>query len=52
MDPELSNFVAQEPQAADFLRMAKDKEFDKDDWKKLSQLVDIAKLGKSEEGTE
>ena len=52
MDPELSSFLAQEPQAADFLRMAKHKGFDSEDWEKLSQLVDIAKLGKSEKDTE
>jgi len=52
MDPELSNFVARDQQAADFLRMAKDKGFNSEDWKKLSQLADIAKLGKSEEDTE
>ena len=52
MDPELSNFVAREPQAADFLRMAKNKGFDSDDWEKLSQLATIAKLGKSDKDTE
>jgi transcriptional regulator with XRE-family HTH domain len=52
MDPELSKFVARDQQAADFLRMAKDKGFNSEDWKKLSQLADIAKLGKSEEDTE
>ena len=48
MDPEITNYVAQEPEAADFLRMAKEKEFDSDDWEKLSQLAEIAKLGKAE----
>ena len=48
MDPEISNYVAREPEAADFLRMAKQKEFDSDDWEKLSQLAEIAKLGKAE----
>jgi transcriptional regulator with XRE-family HTH domain len=52
MDPELSNFVALEPQAADFLRMAKNKGFEREDWEKLSQLVDIAKLGRSEKDTQ
>jgi transcriptional regulator with XRE-family HTH domain len=47
MDPEISSYVAQEPEAADFLRMAKDKKFDSEDWEKLSQLAEIAKLGKS-----
>ncbi len=45
MDPELSNYVAQEPQAADFLRMAKDKGYNSRDWEKLSQLADLANLG-------
>ena len=49
MDPEISNYVAQEPEAADFLRMAKEKEFDKEDWDKLSRLAEAAKLGKIEE---
>jgi transcriptional regulator with XRE-family HTH domain len=47
MDPEISNYVAQEPEAADFLRMAKEKEFDHGDWETLSNLVEAAKLGKA-----
>jgi transcriptional regulator with XRE-family HTH domain len=46
MDPELSSYVAQEPEAADFLRMAKEKEFDRDDWERLSKLAEDARLGK------
>ena len=46
MDPELSRYVAEEGRAADFLRMAKEKGFDHEDWAKLSQLAEIAKLGK------
>ena len=46
MDPEISRYVTREPEAADFLRMAKDKEFDSDDWEKLSKLAEIANLGK------
>ena len=52
MDPEISSYVAQDPEAADFLRMAKEKEFDSDDWEKLSQLAEIAKLGKGDEDKE
>lgn len=52
MDPELFNFVTQEPQAADFLRMAKDKGFEGEDWEKLSQLASIAKLGKAKKEKE
>ena len=46
MDPEISSYVAREPEAADFLRMAKEKEFDHEDWERLSQLAEAAKLGK------
>ena len=46
MDPEISSYVAQEPEAADFLRMAKEKEYDRDDWQRLSKLAEAAKLGK------
>jgi transcriptional regulator with XRE-family HTH domain len=49
VDPELSEYVAQEPRAADFLRMAKEQNFDNGDWEKLSQLAKIAGLGKQEE---
>ena len=52
MDPEISSYVAREPEAADFLRMAKDKEFDSDDWEKLSQLAKIANLGKVDKDDE
>ena len=48
MDPEISSYVAQEPEAADFLRMAKEKEFDSEDWETLSKLAEAANLGKIE----
>jgi len=48
MDPELSNYVAEQPMAADFLRMAKDQEFDVEDWERLAQLAKISRLGKEE----
>jgi transcriptional regulator with XRE-family HTH domain len=48
VDPELSSYVAQQPQAADFLRLAKEKEFDNEDWERLAQLAKISKLGKAE----
>lgn len=47
MDPELSSYVADEPLAAGFLRMAKDKAFSRDDWKTLSKLAEAANLGKA-----
>lgn len=46
VDPEVSNYVAQKPEVADFLRMARDQEFEKDDWERITQLARIAKLGK------
>ncbi|MFC1812597.1 helix-turn-helix domain-containing protein [Thermodesulfobacteriota bacterium] len=52
MDPELSNYVSQQPQAADFLRMAKDKEFNGDDWERLSQLAELSRLGKGKKEEE
>jgi transcriptional regulator with XRE-family HTH domain len=48
MDPEISRYVAREPEAADFLRMAKDKRFDRNDWETLTKLAEAAKLGKTE----
>ena len=52
MDPELSNYIAEEPQAADFLRMAKEKEFKDADWEKLSQFVKLIDLGKPKKDTQ
>lgn len=49
VDPEVSEYVAHEPQAADFLRMAKEQEYGNGDWEKLRQLARIAGLGKKEE---
>jgi hypothetical protein len=46
VDPEVSNYVAQKPVVADFLRMAKDQGFEQDDWDRITQLARIAKLGK------
>ena len=50
VDPELSEYVAEQPLAADFLRMAKDQEFNGDDWDRLTQLAKLSKLGKGEGG--
>jgi transcriptional regulator with XRE-family HTH domain len=51
MDPELSHYIAEEPQAADFLRMAKEKEFKGTDWEKLSQFAELVDLGKPKKDT-
>lgn len=48
VDPEVSDYVAQKPEAADFLRMARDEEFEQEDWERITQLAKIAKLGKRE----
>jgi transcriptional regulator with XRE-family HTH domain len=48
MDPEISSYVAQDPEAADFLRMAQEKNFDSDDWDTLTKLAEAAKLGKTD----
>ena len=47
MDPEISRYVAGEPEVADFLRMAREKRFDSDDWETLTKLAEAAKLGKT-----
>lgn len=49
MDPELSRYVAREPEIADFLRMAREKKFDSDDWETLTKLAEAAKLGKGDQ---
>jgi hypothetical protein len=46
MDPDISRYVAREPQVAGFLKMAKEKEFDRADRETLSKLAEAAKLGK------
>jgi transcriptional regulator with XRE-family HTH domain len=50
LDPELSRYVANEPQAADFLRRAKEKGFGSEDWKKLDKLAEIVELGERGRG--
>jgi len=49
VDPELSDYVAHEPRAADFLRMAKEQGYGNGDWERLKQLARIARLGKMKE---
>jgi PTS system nitrogen regulatory IIA component len=49
VDPEVADYVAHEPRAADFLRMAKEQEFRNGDWEKLKKLVAVIGLGKKEE---
>lgn len=48
VDPELAQYVVDQPQAADFLRMAKDQYYNDDDWDRLTQLAKLSKLGKGE----
>jgi len=49
VDPELSAYVAQEPRAADFLRMAKEQGYKNGDWQKLTELARVVGLGKEKE---
>ena len=49
VDPELSDYVAQQPEVAGFLRTAKDMGYEEEDWVRLAQLAEIAKLGKGED---
>jgi transcriptional regulator with XRE-family HTH domain len=42
MDPQITEYVAHQPEAADFLRKAREYGFDREDWQKLEQLADIA----------
>lgn len=42
MDPQLTEYVTHQPEAADFLRKAREYGFDREDWQKLEQLADIA----------
>ena len=46
VDPELSDYVLRQPNAADFLRMAKERDFDEEDWQRLAQLAEISRLGR------
>jgi len=48
LDPEVSLYITNKPGAADFLRMARDKEFDDDDWDRLRKMVELTRLGKGE----
>ena len=49
VDPEISEYVAGDPGAADFLRRARDRGFADGDWDRLNQLAEIAGLGKEDE---
>ena len=51
VDPELSSYVKQ-PQVADFLRMAKDQEFNSEDWERITQLAKLSRLGKDKKEIE
>jgi HTH-type transcriptional regulator, competence development regulator len=48
LDPDLSSYITEKPGAADFLRMARDKGFEDDDWERLSKMVELSRLGKDE----
>lgn len=49
MDPEISTYLLQEPGAVNFVRMARDRGFFADDWERLNQLADIARLGNNDQ---
>ena len=49
VDPELATYLLKEPEAADFIRMARARGFYADDWARLNQLAEIAQLGKCED---
>lgn len=42
IDPQLTDYVAHQPEAADFLRKAQEYGFNREDWQKLEQLTEIA----------
>ena len=48
VDPELSRYVAERPQAADFLRMAKDEKWENGEWERFAQIAKLTRLGKRE----
>ncbi|MCU0599530.1 MAG: helix-turn-helix domain-containing protein [Desulfobacterales bacterium] len=48
LDPDLSSYISEKPGAADFLRMAKDKGFEDDDWERLCKMIELTRLGKGE----
>jgi transcriptional regulator with XRE-family HTH domain len=48
--PDVSSYMARQPRAFDFMRMAKDQEFDDDDWDRIEKLVEISRLGKKDKG--
>ena len=52
VDPELSRYVAERPQAADFLRMAKDEDWENGEWERFTQIAKLARLGKGEDNKE
>jgi transcriptional regulator with XRE-family HTH domain len=46
VDPDISAYMARQPEAADFLRMARDQDFDDQDWRKITDFIKWAKMGK------
>jgi hypothetical protein len=48
IDPEISDHVSRQRKAADFLRLARERIYDDEDWERLARLAEIAKLGKEE----
>ena len=51
LDPDLSSYISEKPGVADFLRMARDKGFEDDDWERLFKMVELTRLGKDEKQT-
>ena len=46
IDPQITDYVSRQPNAADFLRMAQERDFKNGDWDRIKKIVELSKLGK------
>jgi transcriptional regulator with XRE-family HTH domain len=48
VEPELAEYFIEKPEAADFFRFARERNFNEDDWENLKQISKFSRLGQDE----
>jgi len=49
IDPQITDYVSRQPKAADFLRMAQERDFNNGDWDRLKKIAQLSNLGRANE---
>jgi transcriptional regulator with XRE-family HTH domain len=48
IDPDLTSYISAQPGVADFLRTARERGLEGDDWERLRKMIELTRLGKED----